>query len=113
MLVFKGPVGPGGALAGVPGVGEHDPLLHGGARTLPRQRDHQLPDPHLLVHPAGLNDARDERHRSFCRPPLIEPSVRWVFASPGRHPVIRGGEAGGLPAGLPASLLPAGGRASV
>lgn len=68
MLVFKGSVGTGGTLARVSGFGQHDSFLHGRPGTLPSQRDHQLPDPHLLVHPTGQSAVWDQS--TFLSSPL-------------------------------------------
>lgn len=51
----QGLAGPSGALAELPGPRQHDHVLHGHPWPLPCQRDHQLPDPHLLVHTAGVS----------------------------------------------------------
>lgn len=51
----QGLAGPGGALAELPGPRQHDHVLYGHPWPLPCQRDHQLPDPHLLVHTAGVS----------------------------------------------------------
>lgn len=69
-LVFQAPAGAGGTLATVPGSGQHDSLVHGRPWVLPSQRDQQLPDPHLLVHPAGQSG------------PGVSSAPSWLFPSP-------------------------------
>ena len=65
---LQGAAGAGGPMAGLPGPGQHDPVLHWDPWPLPGQRDQQLPDPHLLVHPAGQQQGSEDKLRLVQSP---------------------------------------------